>query len=545
MISDSKKISPARPLRFLKFYRSQNFWALAFFFILSLVFHFSSPNIPDPDSFYHIKHAEIYRTEGITFGEFPWTQYSAIKTNASDIWYGFHILLIPFSIFGGAIGIKLAGVFLTFLALSGLWFVFCRYNIKWPAFWPVLIFISAPNIMNRFLMMRPHLLSLTLTVLFFSYLIRNKNQIKHTVSIRSYTHRIIIFTLSFLISWIHLSLVWIPFLVFGVVFLTKWIVEKVWLWREIFIVLFGAMTGWLLRPNPMGSLKLAYIQVIQLILEKQNEATLLFGRELFPLSSQTLFQNFSAFMLLWFLAMGTGLWLWHSSKNQTPQFKTLAYSSLVLSIVFFFMTILVARRAHDFWIPFGAIFIALIYTNFFNQQHPYKLENVRMFAMVILMLTSAFLAIYTPWRNSVSLEERAIPPDKFKEAALWLKENSQAGDIVFNVRWSDFPMLFYWNQKNYYIGGMDPIFQYAYDTKLYWRFHYLSADEVTKFTCPAPACTKEMLEDTYAVLKNDFKAKYVFLEKQRNPLVYYYLESTPNLYEKKIDTISEAVYEIR
>ena len=538
MITDSKRPLPTRPPLFLRFCKSQSILAVVFFFAVALVFHFSSPNIPDPDSFYHIKHAQIYRTEGLPFSSFPWTQYSAIKSNASDIWYGFHVLLVPFSGWDGTIGIKLAGVILTFFALAGLWFVFKRHHIKWPVFWPILIFISAPNIMNRFLMMRPHLLSLALIMLLLSFLILSFKPTRIT-SIRSYARDTLIFVLAFLISWVHLSLIWIPLLVFGIVFLAKRFFEKTWLWREGFVLALGSIAGWLLRPNPIGSLKLAYIQVVQLMLEKQQDFSLLFGRELFPLAPQTLFQNFSAFMLLWFLAMGIFIWQRRNFQNQAAEFKVLAYSSLILSLFFFVLMIAVARRAHDFWIPFGTVFTATVFTNIVTQ------TKLRPIVVGVTALVSFFLLIYTPWRNSISLEERAIPPNKFKEAALWLKENSQPGDVIFNVRWSDFPMLFFWNDKNYYIGGMDPIFQYAYDQKLYWQFHYLSADEVTKYTCPAPACTKDMLADTYTVLKNDFKAKYIFLEKQRNPLVYYYLESTPEHYQKKIDTISEAVYEIK
>ena len=53
-----------------------------------------------------------------------------------------------------------------------------------------------------------------------------------------------------------------------------------------------------------------------------------------------------------------------------------------------------------------------------------------------------------------------------------------------------------------------------------------------------------MLEDTHTVLVNDFKAKYIVLEKQRNPLVYYYLENDPG-YEKKLDTKREVLYLIK
>ncbi|MDP3764039.1 MAG: hypothetical protein Q8Q95_00250 [bacterium] len=511
-----------------------------FFLLLSIVFNFSSPNIPDPDSFYHIAHAKIYRTEGITFKEFPWTQFSTIKQYSADLWYGFHILLIPFSYFSGTLGIKLAGVLLTFFVLHSLFFVLKKLNVVYSGLWTFLAFVSAPNILNRLLMMRPHLLSLALIILIFYYLTHHKNQVTHTLSIRSYAQCMIIFTLSFLVSWIHLSLVWIPVMVFGIVFLIKLIIEKTWFWREGLVLLAGSITGWLARPNPIGAIKLAYIQVIELMLQKQQEVTLLFGREIFPLALQTLFQNFSAFVILWFFAIVVLILLIKKHTNILENVGML--SSGIISIIFFILTLTTARRSHDIWIPFGIIFIALVLSEALKLNKKNSLYYITIF---ITGLVTIFLTIYTPYKNSTSLKENAIKPTKFKEAALWLKENSQPKDIVFNVRWSDFPMLFYWNNKNYYIGGMDPIFQYSFDKNLYWKFHYISVDEVTKYTCATPACTKEMLVDTYTVLKNDFKAKYVFLEKQRNPLFYYYLESTPKHYAKKIDTLAEAVYEIK
>lgn len=510
--------------QFSKYFKPKTLLPPIFFLVLAIIFQFSSPNTPDPDSFYHIKHADLYRQHGLFYSQFPW-KYSVITTLSSDIWYGFHVFLIPFSVFNGTLGIKLAGAVLTFFAFLSLWFVLRRHNIKWPTFWPIFIFVSAPNIMNRFLMTRPHLLSLALSVLLFSFLI--------TGGLWQ------IFIISALISWIHISLAWVMVLILGIVFLIKLLIEKKWLWQESLAVMFGAIIGWLLRPNPLGSLKLAYIQVVRLALEKQSNVPLLFGRELFPLSSQTLFQNFSIFILLWALGMIALIRIWRFFKAQPNNTKAFIFSSLFLSIVFFFLTILVARRAHDFWIPLGTIFIAAVSTIALTQ------ARFRSLVIGVIGFMFVFLLIYTPYRNSISLEERAIPPDKFKEAALWLKDNSKPGDIVFNVRWSDFPMLYFWNQKNYYIGGMDPIFQYAFDEKLYWKFHYLSADQVTQKTCGAIACTAAMLEDTPTVLKNDFEAKYIFLEKSRNPMVYAYLESDLTHYEKKIDTGLEAVYEIK
>ncbi|MDP3799846.1 MAG: hypothetical protein Q8Q90_00275 [bacterium] len=387
-------------------------------------------------------------------------------------------------------------------------------------------FVSAPNILNRLLMMRPHLLSLGLLLLLFYFLLKKNDKL--------------ILVASFFIAWVHLSLSWVSILILGVVLLVQLIIERKLYWPSALYTLVGTFLGWLARPNPLGAIKLAYIQVVELMLQKQQEATLLFGREIFPLAPQTLFQNFLAFMILWFFAILVFVIL--SKKHPYILENVRMWSFGIMSIIFFVLTLTTARRSHDIWIPFGVIFIALVLSEILKQT---RRNNLYYSTILITSLVTLFLTIYTPYKNNISLKENAIEPNKFKEAALWLKENSQEKDIVFNVRWSDFPMLFYWNQKNYYIGGMDPIFQYSFSQNLYWKFHYISADEVTKYTCATPACTKEMLEDTYTVLKNDFKAKYVFLEKQRNPLFYYYLENTPQNYEKKIDTKSEAVYLIK
>ena len=138
----------------------------------------------------------------------------------------------------------------------------------------------------------------------------------------------------------------------------------------------------------------------------------------------------------------------------------------------------------------------------------------------------------------------AYPPERHKEAALWLKDNSNPGDIVFNVSWSRFSELFFWNQQNYYVGGLDPIFQYAYNPSLYWKYHYLATGLLTDRTCGADACTEEMLEDTYEVLKRDFDAKYVFLSKELKPELNQYLESDSR-FEKTFDNGNETIFSLK
>ncbi len=131
-----------------------------------------------------------------------------------------------------------------------------------------------------------------------------------------------------------------------------------------------------------------------------------------------------------------------------------------------------------------------------------------------------------------------------REVAEWLFNNSQTGDIVFHTRWDQFAELFFWNQKNYYINGMDPIFMYAANPSLYWKQHFFAYDQASAFTCGAMRCTQETAEESYKVLKDDFRARYIYLQKKRSLNFLQYLTSDPRfkkVFENDEDTVFEVV----
>ncbi|HEY7410136.1 MAG TPA: hypothetical protein VII13_05315, partial [Vicinamibacteria bacterium] len=66
----------------------------------STVLHSLSVNFPDPDSFYHLRHAWVYATRGLAHGSFPWLEFSLVGRTGADLWYGFHVLLVPLTGFG-------------------------------------------------------------------------------------------------------------------------------------------------------------------------------------------------------------------------------------------------------------------------------------------------------------------------------------------------------------------------------------------------------------------------------------------------------------
>src|SRR5437879_6405754 len=410
--------------------------------------------------------------------------------------------------------------------------------------WPFLLFFSAPNVMYQFLMTRPQLISVALSPLLFSLLINRSATADRSESEKANKNVMPCFLTSLGLVWFHLNFVWLVALILAVITVVVWIVEKRLDWRRITAVMAGTLLGWLARPNQLGAAKLLYIQVVQQLLEKQSGVTLLLGLENLPLSSAVFVRNFIPFTSLWVLAILIMAGVVFLRVNiQSSAKRILLWSSLALSFVFFLLTMFVGRRSFNLWAAFGVIFIAGVFTyiiSSFSSRTEWSSRNVAICSIVGILI---YLAYDSTSKTIDTISRFGYPPNMLKSAALWLKENSQPGDVVFTVNWSHFSPLFFWNQQNYYVGGLDPIFQYAYDPKLYWKFHHVVTNPSAAKTCAVAVCSKEMLADTHDVLVRDFKAKYVVVNKQQRA-AYNFFDNDMR-FHKELETWSEVVYLIK
>jgi hypothetical protein len=486
---------------------------------VSVYLHFSSDKFPDPDVFYHFRHAAIYASGDLFSGEFPWGPYSIIGKFSSDIWYGFHVILIPFAWTGDPLlGMRLAGVFVTAVCMFLLYLACARLDIKPALFWPFVLLFSSAFLLHRLTMLRPQVLSLGLNVLLLALLAAG--------NIRG------VFLAAFASAWLHLSLFFAPVILLGVFVGTKLLTEKSLAWRESLALAGGLITGWLLRPNPLGAAKIAYVQVFQLSLEKFAGAPLEFGSELRPLTIAP-YSNYLPFIILWLLCLLFLFWKLFYGQTRLPAAqRTVLCATSFLSLFFFLLSLLFARRAFDFCSSFGTVLIALVCTHLFYSVKWFRIGLVGIFVC---------LSLY-----GISLRNRVLSIgwdfDRVAGAAKWLEANSKPGDIVFNVRWEYFPELFFWNTKNYYTSGMDPIFQYAYEPELYRAGLSFTAPR-TSFLCVTGICPEVTAVDPYQVLKERFRARYVFLLKQADANVYFYLLRDKNFLLKNEDN-GAAVFEV-
>ena len=488
--------------------------------IVSALLHFSSDKFADPDGFYHFRHAALYGEGNLFSPAFPWIPFSVIGKYSADIWYGFHVLLIPFTWIGDPVwAMRLAGVGLTWAFLLTIYCACVKLDLKPAWLWPFALLVSSAFLLHRVTMLRPQVLSLGLTVLLLAQIVLG--------NLRG------VFVIAFAIAWVHLSLFFAPLILLGLFPAIKIFTDKELRWQEFVAGCAGLVAGWLLRPNPLGAASIAYVQVVDLTLANFAHAPLEFGSELRPLVL-AYYSNYLPFILLWLASLLFVLWRAIASRSQfAVSIKTALLLSAMLSSVFFLVAILFARRGFDFCSAFGVLVLAWAVGEIMPGKNWPRLAVVGLFSV---------LAVYgVTQRNRVVALGWDV--NQAEPAARWLHANSNPGDVVFNFRWAYFPELFFWNTKNVYTSGMDPIFQYAFDPQLYLSGLKIAARQPS-LLCPTGDCADPAGVDAFKLLKERYRARYVYLLKEFDANAYFHFLSDSRFalrYEDRGAAVFEAL----
>lgn len=513
----------------------------AFFLCISLLTNLSGDfKVTDPDGFYHIKHAWLYRTNGIFDTSFPWTQYSVIRTLGGDLWYGFHIFLIPFT-FGKDLvwGVKISGVVITCLALFLYFLSFRRLKLKLPLLWPALLPFISPILLARLGVTRPHPISLGLNILLVSFLINGGVWP--------------VFFIGFFISFIHLNLFWVPILTLFIICVSRIIngnsLEK----NKIIALLSGITAGVFLRPHPIATLELNYTQLIYLMIQKLKGLRLAFGFELYPLGLTEQPPH-----LLIIFAVLTLLFAWlvkkHISQISLTD-KITAWTLMVLTTLYLVLTIFVVRRAVDFFIGYLLLFAAFVFTFYFKFEldksgyrnwnfYGYTAGQVTKFILTITLISLVGYGSLDLIKGSHQYLDWLGNSYRSQASMAWLQKNTKPGEIIFHFGWENFPELFFWNTHNRYLSGMDPIFMFTYDQNLYWESHFLAIGQGTDTTCSFRRCVKQEVVRTYDVIKDHFKASYVFIRPKSHPAAFAYLDSSKKEFQRMFFDGNDAIFEV-
>ena len=412
------------------------------------------------------------------FDEFPWTQTSIWKDRFADKEFLFHVHLmpsihiVPNPMIAGKIAISVLGgvSFLLFYRLLN------QFQIRHSLIWTLIVFGINFVFLQRMCMVRPHVLSLVLTLLFIENLWRQKPwQVLIILFIYplAYTAApflILIVIIYLIILWIHQRKLRVSFLL---------------------LTFTGTIGGLVIHPQFPNNLPMWYVQNALLpIFNWGHSKKFWFVTEHTALPMPEFIGAYGLTLVLFGTATTVMILKWRNLGSIT-------IFIFALSSIFLGMTI-VSMRFVEYWVPFTVISCALSIKavnpiKSIVLKNTIKIGQFGLLSFSVIMYVLALLLI--PVRFTPELEG----------AAQWLRNNTPKEAIVFTTNWADFPQLFYFNPQNYYLFGLDPIYCYAYNADA-WDLWVAIVSGQTR--------------DSGAEIQNIFHADYVLCPKNPEEMQY-------------------------
>jgi len=308
--------------------------------------HLHTQKVAETDVFYHFSpYAVQYAREGPFASVMPRLAYSPLGKIPGDFWYGFHLFLAPFTLLQDPLlRIKAAGIAALAILLITTYLVFRRSRMLVPWLWPFVMLFSSGLITWRFTMVRPHVLSVALAMVLFSFMAEGSLWA--------------VFAVSAAIGFVHLAYSWLPLVVAVTMAPVIRSVHGAWPWQRLALVVGGLAAGWVLRPHPIGTLHLLYVQVFRLMLESgpghirsADEVTPILGSGSYVLSL--------SFLIAWLVLLaGVVIAIGLRRLRLSGRDGIVFWGSLALSVIFYTMAVRVAVLFVDQWAPFATLFIA-------------------------------------------------------------------------------------------------------------------------------------------------------------------------------------------
>jgi hypothetical protein len=410
---------------------------------------FSTPDMPDNDGFYHIKLAQIMRTEGLK-PPFPWLPLSILNPQEYyDHHFLYHVALIPFTWFADLrLGAKWSAVVFSSLAFLAVWLLLHRQRIPYDWLWALALLGISDAFLYRMSVTRAQSLSLGFLALGMTLLLEGK-----------YKHLAL---LSFLYVWLYDAFPLMALL--GVSHaIAVLLAERRIEYKPILFIGGGIALGMLINPYFPHNIIFSWNHMLPKFM---NATAVNVGNEWFPYTTRQILQN--SFPALLFFTSGI------FALGLTSRRMDTRIAFALLSALLFGLMLMQARRFVEYFPPFALLFAAFAWApHFQDHQFACRLSTPsplkRILKNVPLLLLSA-LVIFSAARSIPRAREAvkdSSPYGLYAGASQWLAANTPLGSRVFQTDWDDFPRLFYYNTHNTYLIGLDPTYMQLYDPELY------------------------------------------------------------------------------
>jgi hypothetical protein len=439
-----------------------------------VVLIFATPGFVGNDDYYHARlAAQIIEQKALRL-DFPWLPQTILSPDRFvDHHLLFHLYLAPWVSLGGIAGAKLATACVAAGVFVAAWALLRSLGVRYPALWTVALFGLSTPFLYRLLMIRTQGASLLLLIVTLHVLFRQRYRA--------------LLPLGFAYAWLYDGFVLLP-AVAALCMAAQWIADRKLIWRPVVYSGIGVLLGLVINPY--------FPHNLQFILEHLGAKTSLsgvrVGGEWYPYQTATLLENSTGALLI--LVLGI---LWPSfSARRADRITTTLLLVALLTLYMVFRS----RRFIEYFPAFALLYGAVSWgrggttlTAWFRGKPIRRLLAVGGVASIsVLLLVSTLTGARGMIREARDVHYMAGASD-------WLEDHTEAGTLVFQTDWDDFPYLFFHNTHNTYLVGLDPTYLERADPELWDTWVALTRGEI---------------ERPSAVIRSAFGAAYVVSDTQ-------------------------------
>jgi hypothetical protein len=451
--------------------------AAAFLLTLGLMLwiQFASPAIVGNDGYYHIRWSRMLRASLFSGGPphlmaFTWLPLTVLRaSDFVDQHFLFHVALMPFTFGDLRIGTKLAAPLFAALGMTSLFALLVVYRVRYRWLWLLPLVAGSTDFLYRMSMTRAP--SLTLIILASGvYLILE--------------HKFVpLAALTFVFVWLYNMFPLLIAFAFAYA-VAAWFADRRIDPRALYATAIGVALGLLVNPYFPKDLLLIAHHVHMLLVET---SAIDVGSEWYPFDTWELLTGNALVLALGLLALLAFDWR-KRSENRKPLFFLLVAAGLLFMGLHW-------RRFVEYWPPFVVLFAAFTFDAEPLEWPRATSPAVASAVLAVVMAAIGFANVHEARAEVHDTED----PNAMRGAAAWLEQHTPAGSMVFNVDWAGFTELFYYNQHNVYVSGLDPRYLYDAQPEL-WKVY----DSITEGTekHPGPLIPRRFGAE-YAVTRSD------------------------------------------
>ena len=439
------------------------------FIVVLAIIQFSTPNLAGNDGYFHIRFAQVMRTEGLLV-PFIWLPLTILNAEAYfDHHFLYHVLMIPFTFGDLRVGAKWMSVLFPAGAFLMGWIFLRGQRVPYAALWALGFMAVSAAFLYRMSMPRVQAVSLLMLML-----------IMHVTLTRRYRW---LLPLSFIYVWLYDAFPFIVIVV-GTYVATRWILDRRFNLAPLLYAGLGIGLGLLINPYFPKNIEFIYHHM----LPKLTDATATkVGKEWYPYQTWTLVKN-SSLALFAFAAGAFALGL----RDRRMGARTATVFMITIVFGFFLFK---SRRFVEYYPALALLFCAVAWAPLFKQWQHANFWMGKLPAVVLLL-------IFVPatWLNVRAVQEQLAdskPYQRYEQASAWLQTNTPPQSRVFQTDWDDFTQLYFYNTHNTYTLGLDPTYMQLYNADMYdlWR-----------------DITKGKVDNPSQVIVDTFEARYVITD---------------------------------